>query len=287
MSRIAYVDGVYARFDQAAVHVEDRGFQFSDGVYEVCAVNDGLLLDEVGHLDRLDRSLRELRISAPVSRNALGVILREVARRNRVRDGLVYLQVTRGVAPRNHAFPNPPVKPTLIVTARSHDQSARDASAAKGGKVITMPDLRWKRRDIKSVSLLPNVLAKQAAAEQGAIEAWLIDDAGYVTEGASSNAWIVTARDELITRPVSNEILRGVTRQGVVRLAEQQGVKFIQRQFTVQEAYEAREAFITAASAFVTPVTRIDDKLIHGGEPGPVSAAFRTAYRERASAEAQ
>ncbi|MEM6850961.1 MAG: D-amino-acid transaminase [Pseudomonadota bacterium] len=282
MSRIAYVDGAYIAHRDAGVHVEDRGFQFSDGVYEVCGVLGGRLLDEAAHLDRLERSLRELRMAAPVSRSALRVILREVVRRNRVRDGIVYLQVTRGSAPRDFVFPSSDVKPTLVATARAHDQAARDRVAEAGRRVILAPDLRWKRRDIKSVSLLGNVLAKQAARDAGAFEAWQIDDEGFVTEGGSSNAWIVTKAGEIVTRPATSDILCGVTRQLVLKIAEEEGLAFAERAFTPDEAKDAAEAFMTAATAFVTPITQIDDTTIGSGAPGPVATRLRAAYRRRA-----
>src|SRR4249920_3202699 len=192
MSRITYVNGRYVPHGQAKVAVEDRGYQFADGVYEVCEVRGGRMIDESRHMARLDRSLNELRISRPMSPRALAVVLRETVRRNRVRDGIVYLQVTRGVARRDHAFPAAGTAPCVVVTARNHDSARNEQIAADGIAVITVPENRWPRVDIKSVSLLPNVLAKQAAREQGAKEAWFVDAEGRVTEGSSSNAWIVT-----------------------------------------------------------------------------------------------
>src|SRR6516162_2889833 len=212
MSRIAYVNGRYLPFPDAKVHVEDRGYQFGDGVYEVCEVRDGRLIDERRHIDRLVRSLGELRIAMPMSRVALGAVLRETVRRNRVRDGIVYLQITRGVARRDHAFPAADTQPSVVVTARNLDRAANERVAADGIAVITVPENRWPRVDIKSVSLLPNVLAKQAARDAGAKEAWFVDANGYVTEGASSNAWIITADGKLVTRQTDHAILRGITR---------------------------------------------------------------------------
>ena len=212
MFRFAYVNGRYVPYASAQVHVEDRGYQFSDGVYEVCEVRDGGLMDERRHLDRLDRSLSELRIALPIARSALGVVLRETVRRNRVRDGLIYLQVTRGVARRDHGFPPPGTRPSLVVTARPLDRVKQSALAETGIAVLTVPDDRWSRVDIKSVSLLPNVLARQAARDAGAREAWLVDADGFVSEGASTNAWIVTQAGRVVTRPAEFGILRGITR---------------------------------------------------------------------------
>ncbi|MEQ9329608.1 MAG: D-amino-acid transaminase, partial [Rhodospirillales bacterium] len=223
MSRIAYVNGRYVPHGEASVHIEDRGYQFADGVYEVVAVRDGEFCDKQGHLDRLDRSLAELRIRPPVGRAALEVILREVARRNGVRNGLVYMQVTRGVYPRNHPFPPETVKSALVVTAKR--SVAQDpVKTANGIAVISVPDQRWARCDIKSVGLLANVLAKQQAREAGAYEAWQIDRDGFVTEGSSTNAWIVTRDNELVTRPATNDILRGITRETLLRVARKRGL---------------------------------------------------------------
>jgi D-alanine transaminase len=280
--RIAYVNGRYLAFAQACVSVEDRGFQFADGVYEVCEVRGGLLIDERRHMARLDRSLRELRIPRPMSPAALSTILHETVRRNRVADGIVYVEITRGVARRDFAFPPPDARPSVVVTARSNDQARLARLAAEGVSVVSLPDLRWGRVDIKSVALLPNVLAKQAAREQGAHEAWLVDAVGLVTEGASSNAWIVAADGTLVTRPLGPEILPGVTRAVVLEVAKALGLAFAERPFTLAEAYAAREAFITSASQIVLPVTRIDGRPIGSGTPGPTAAALRQAYHSRA-----
>jgi D-alanine transaminase len=285
MSRIAYVDGRYRRHARASVHIEDRGFQFADAVYEVWAVRQGRLLDLDGHFERLARSLRELGIAAPMSPPALLRVLRETLRRNRVRDGLLYLQISRGAARRDHAFPAPGIAPTIVVTARSIDPEDLDARAAAGISVITMPDIRWARRDIKSVSLLPNVLAKQAAKEKGASEAWLIDDEGLVTEGASSNAWIVDAADVLRTRPISNDILAGITRANVLAVARQLGFAISETAFTVEEALAAHEAFVSSAGSGVMPVVAVDGVRISGGKPGSRTLALRNAYFARALEE--
>lgn len=277
MSRIAYVNGRYCPHARACVHVEDRGYQFSDGVYEVIAVRGGRLVDEDEHFGRLDRSLGELRLAWPVAPASLRVILREVLRRNRITDcGAVYLQVTRGVAPRSHAFPVG-VPGSLVVTARILPAFDRDTLRA-GVTVITLPDLRWKRRDIKSVSLLPNVLGKQAAIEAGAFEAWLVDESGAVTEGTASNAWIVTTAGELVTRPADAAILNGITRIAVLRIATGCGVAVNERPFSVDEAKSASEAFLTSTTSLVRPVIRIDDQAIGNGRIGPLTERLFDLY---------
>ncbi|PKQ04539.1 MAG: D-amino acid aminotransferase [Alphaproteobacteria bacterium HGW-Alphaproteobacteria-11] len=278
MSRIAYVNGRYLRHAEAAVHIEDRGYQFSDGVYEVCGIRNGRFMDEALHLERLERSLGELRIAMPLSLAALRHILREVVRRNRLSSGLVYLQVTRGVAPRDHPFPASHVPPALVVTAKRLNEARIAAAVAKGVAVATMPDLRWARRDIKSVSLLPNILAKQAAREAGAYEAWLVDADGFVTEGSSTNAWIVDRDGRLVTRPASNAILNGVTRRVLLETAKVEGIEVIERPFTPQEAKSAREAFISASSAIIIPVVRIDGEPVGNAEPGSLTLRLREAY---------
>ncbi|MEP0707346.1 MAG: D-amino-acid transaminase [Parvibaculum sp.] len=278
MSRIAYVNGRYLRHAEAAIHIEDRGYQFADGVYEVCGVRGGLLMDERLHLERLERSLGELRIALPVPLTALRFILREVIRRNRLWDGMVYFQITRGVAPRDHPFPPASVRPALTVTAKRLNMARVAAAVEKGVAVITMPDIRWARRDIKSVALLPNILAKQQAREAGAYEAWLVDDAGYITEGSSTNAWIVDREGRLVTRPAGPEILNGVTRKVLLAAARQEGIEVVERAFTPQEAKSAREAFISASSAILIPVTAIDGQSIGNGAPGSLSMRLREAY---------
>lgn len=282
MSRVAYVNGRYLRHSEAKVAVEDRGYQFADGVYEVCEVRGGRLVDESRHMARLDRSLRELKIARPMSPSALGVVLRETIRRNRVRDGIVYLQVTRGTARRDFPFPAENTRPSLVVTARNNDLERLEQIAAEGVSVITVPDLRWKRVDIKSVALLPNVLAKQTAREQGAREAWLVDSQGRITEGSSSNAWIVSRDGKLITHPLGQDILPGITRSVVIDMIKAQGLTFEERSFTVEEAYEAREAFITSASQIVLPVVSIDGRPVGNGAPGLVTSALRRDYHRYA-----
>ena len=283
MGRVAYVNGRFAPHAEARVHIEDRGYQLADGVYEVWAVFGGRLADAEGHYTRLERSLGELRIDMPMSRKALALVLRETVRRNRVSDGLVYLQVTRGVAPRDHAFPGRPVRPSMVVTAKSVDMAAAEAKADKGIGVITTPETRWARCDIKTIALLPNVLAKQAARERGAGEAWFVDELGLVTEGASSNAWIVDAEGVLRTRDLNANILRGVTRKSLMELIAREGLQVSERPFTVEEARQAREAFITGAGSLVTPVVSIDGALLGDGRPGPVALRLRASYLSEAS----
>jgi D-alanine transaminase len=262
--------------------VEDRGYQFADGVYEVCEVRGGRLVDERRHIDRLERSLSELRIAMPMRRNALGMVLRETVARNRVRDGIVYLQVSRGVARRDHAFPAAGTLPSMVVTARNHDLDRLEAGAGDGIAVVSVPDNRWERVDIKSVGLLPNVLAKQTAREQGAKEAWFVDAKGFVTEGSSTNAWIVTRDGAVVTRPADFGILRGITRTIVLEVIAEHGLKLEERPFTMDEAYAAREAFITSATQFVTPVVRIDGKPVANGAPGLIASALRRDFHDHA-----
>ena len=286
MSRFAYVNGRFVRHGDAAVHIEDRGYQLADGVYEVWAVFDGRLADAEGHFARLWRSLDELRIAHPMSEAALTMVLREAVRRNKVREGLCYLQVTRGVARRDHAFPNPAVLPSVVVTARSLDRAASEAKAAQGASVISVPENRWGRCDIKSIGLLPNALAKQAARERGAIEAWFVDDMGLVTEGASSNAWIVDAEGALRTRDTNANILRGVTRYTLLDVIRDSGMAVNEKPFTIAEAQAAQEAFITGAGSLVTPIIQVDGVKLGDGKPGPVAKRLRALYTERARQKA-
>lgn len=278
MSRIAYVNGRYLPHLTANVHIDDRGFQFADGVYEVCIVRGGRLIDEGRHMRRLARSLGELKIKWPMEPSALAVIMREIIRRNHVRHGVAYVQVTRGISPRNHAFPSASVRPGLVVTARSTNPGNDEESAAQGIAVVTTPDNRWERVDIKTTSLIPNVLAKQKAIEAGATEAWFVDSEGFVTEGASSNAWIVTGEGVLVTRAVDQSILRGVTRDVVMELLKREKGRFEERSFTVSEALAAREAFITSAGNLIMPVVRIDGQAIGSGKPGDLSRKLRQLF---------
>ena len=283
MSRVAYVNGRYLPHRAASVHIEDRGYQFADGVYEVIAVQHGALVDEDLHLQRLERSLHELRIAEPMTEGALKTVMREVIRRNRVRDGIIYLQMTRGASPRDHAFPKSPVT-QVVMTARRGKPPSPETIAA-GVRVISIPDLRWARCDIKSVSLLPNVLGKQQAREAGAYEAWQIDRDGNVTEGTSTNAWIVTEAGEVVTRQASDAILNGITRLAVIKVLEEHQLRLVERPFSLTEAKRAREAFLTSTTAFVLPVVRIDDADVGGGKPGPLTRRLRDLYAEHVEAE--
>lgn len=278
MPRIAYVNGRYVDHRMATVHVEDRGYQFADGVYEVIHLFRGRLVDEEPHLDRLDRSLRELEMAWPMHRQAMKIAMHEIVRRNGYATGLLYIQVTRGVAPRDHKFPKS-VPSSLVMTVRPISEFPEDMRE-NGVTVVTIDDIRWGRRDIKSVALLPNVLGKQAASEAGAYEAWLCDSDGFVTEGTSSNAWIVTGEGTLVTRPAGHDILRGITRQAILELADDLGIPYEERKFSRAEALQAREAFMSNSSHFVTPVTRIDDTAIANGKPGSLSAALHARYVE-------
>jgi D-alanine transaminase len=282
MSRVAYVNGRYLPHARAEVHIEDRGYQFGDGVYEVCEVRGGRLVDERKHLARLERSLAEIRMPIPMSPAALRVVLRETLRRNRVRDGLLYLQVTRGVARRDHAFPPPGTKPSVVVTARSIDRVKLEGQAETGVAIITVPDNRWERVDIKTIALLPNVLARQSARDHGAREAWFVDRDGFVTEGSSSNAWIVTRGGAILTRPATRGILKGITREVALQVAAKQGLTIEERPFTVAEALAAREAFLTSATQVVMPIVRIDGSSIGDGRPGAVAQALRAHFHEMA-----
>ena len=276
MSRVAYVNGRYVPHGAARVHIEDRGYQFADGVYEVIAVAGGALVDGGPHLDRLERSLRELEIDMPMARRPLEIVMNETVRRNRVHDGMVYLQVTRGVAPRNHPFPAA-TRPALVVTAK-RVTFMTDPETVKGSKAVGIRDIRWERCDVKSIALLPNVLAKQHALSEGAYESFLVDDEGYITEGSSTNAWIMDGDGRLVTRPTSNAILGGITRLTLIRLARENGIDVVERPFTLEEAKAAREVFITSTTNFVKPITQIDDTVIGNGEPGETSRRLLGLY---------
>lgn len=280
MSRIAYVNGRYVPHARASVHIEDRGYQFADGVYEVCEVRAGKLVDERRHMERLVRSLGELKIAMPMTLKSLGVILRETVERNCVQDGLVYLQITRGVARRDFTFPAEGTKPSVVVIARAKDRSKTESAAQAGIAVVTTKDNRWDRVDIKTVGLLPNALASQYAKEQGASEAWLIDRDGFVTEGSHSNAWMVTADKKIVTRPAEHGILRGITRTVIFEVAKKLGHHIEERPFTLKEALNAKEAFNTSATQIVMPVVKIDGTVIGDGKPGEVATALRARFYE-------
>lgn len=283
MSRIAYVNGRYLIHGRAGVSIDDRALYFGDGVYEVCEVRDGLLVDEARHLARLRDSLAAVRIRMPVGEPALRRILREVIGRNLVRDGIVYLQVSRGVARRDHGFPSAEVKPSLTVTARAINRAAGEANAERGVKVITRPDERWAHPRIKTLQLLPNVLAKQAAREAGAYEAWLVGADGLITEGASTNAWIVTEQGILTTHRADEAILHGVTRATLLDVAGALGVDVELRAFSRDEALRAKEAFFSSASTIAMPVVAIDDQQIGDGRPGAVTKALRRHFHQLAA----
>ena len=283
MSRTVYVNGEYLPEEQARVSVFDRGFLFADAVYEVSSVLDGRLVDNAAHLARLTRSLAELRIPLPAAPAEIERIQHELIARNALHEGLVYLQVTRGVADRDFAFPQD-AAPTLVMFTQQLTLVERPA-ATSGVSVISVPDIRWKRRDIKTVGLLAASMAKQAALEAGAQDAWMVED-GFVTEGSSNNAHIVTGAGVLVTRQLGNEILHGITRAAVLRLSAEQGIPVEERAFSLAEACEAAEAFVTSATAFVMPVVKIDGRVIGDGKPGPVSRRLRELYIEMARAGA-
>jgi len=283
MSRIAYVNGRYLPHREARIHVEDRGFQFADAVYEVIAARGGALVDATLHLKRLDRSLGELRIARPMSDAALAAVMREVIRRNGVVDGIIYLQISRGAAPRDFAFPKG-ARPSVVMTARRH-RGPDPKQVEQGVGVITIPDIRWARPDIKSVALLPNALGKQRAREAGAYEAWQVDRDGLITEGTSSNAWIVTSAGELITRQADNSILNGITRIGLIGLLEGEGLRLVERPFSVAEAKTAREAFLTSTTNFVLPVVSVDGTPVGNGYPGSIVRRLREAYAAYVAAQ--
>ncbi|NCC23125.1 MAG: D-amino-acid transaminase [Alphaproteobacteria bacterium] len=279
MPKTAYVNGRYVPHGEASVHVEDRGFQFADSVYEVIGVINGDFADMRGHLDRLERSLSELRIDMPVRRAVIPFIVRELLRRNRLRNANVYIQITRGAAPRDFAFPKKPVVPTFVMTARPFSFDAKRIED-KGVRVVTLPDRRWARRDIKTTNLLPPVLAKQEALDAGADDAWLVDREGFVTEATASNAWILTKDGVLVTRAPTHDILKGVTRSAILPLLEAEGLYLEERAFTPLEAVEAAEAFSTSATALVTPVVAIDGRTIGDGKAGPLTVKLYKAYRD-------
>jgi D-alanine transaminase len=279
MGRIVYVNGEYLAEDQAKVSVFDRGFLFAAGVYEVSSVLRGRLVDNPGHLARLHRSLGELDMAAPASDAEIESIQQTLIERNGIDEGLVYLQVTRGVADRDFAYPQG-VSPTLVLFTQAKPL-IDSPKAASGIAIVGVDDIRWRRRDIKTVGLLAPCMAKMQAIAAGADDAWMVED-GYVTEGSSNNAFIVDAAGTVITRQLGNEILAGITRKAVIRLAEEQRVRIDERPFTIDEARQAKEAFITSATTFVTPVVSIDGSPIADGRPGPLTRRLREFYIEAA-----
>jgi D-alanine transaminase len=284
LDQVAYVNGSFVPLSEAKVSILDRGFLFADGIYEVSAVLDGKLVDNASHLARLERSVGEISLKLPETTERIQEIQKELIARNRLVDGMVYLEVTRGAdSGRDFAFPKS-VRPTLVMFTAVKDIVGAVA-ARTGISVVTLPDIRWARRDIKSVALLAQVLAKQAAAEAGAGEAWMIED-GFVTEGGSSSAFILTRDDVLVTRQNGSEILPGCTRKAVVKLAEERQLRIEERPFSVEEALRAKEAFITSATVFVQPVTSIDGKQVADGKPGPMTGRLREIYVDFARATA-
>ncbi len=280
MPRSIYVNGQYKPYHQAAVHVEDRGYQFGDAVYEVVASIHGHLADERGHLDRLERSLKELRIPMPVSREVLRVLMRECMRRNKLTNAGIYIQVSRGVARRDFKFPKANTKPALVIIAFPIDFDGHMRALAKNGiSVKTLPDIRWTRRDIKTVLLLPQSMTKQIALDDNYDEAWMIDGDGYVTEGTSNNAWILNDKNELQTRPVSHEILNGITRTVISRICAENNIKLVEKAFTPAEAYKAKEAFVSSANTIATAVNNIDGHKIGNGKAGPITTKIYNEYR--------
>lgn len=283
MSRISYVNGRYVPHHAASVHIEDRGYQFSDGVYEVVAIHKGKLIDMDGHMIRLTRSLEELEIASPMSIRAMTLIIREIVRRNRITDGIVYMQITRGVAPRDHIFPDHQ-NSAFVVTAKRFPPFNFE-SENNGINIITTPEIRWQRRDIKSISLLGNCLAKEKARRAGCFEAWFIEDNGMITEGTTSNSWIVTDKSELVTRDISNDILNGITRLSIMKIAKENNIKFYERAFSLEEAKTAKEAFISSTTSFVKPVLKIDNNPVGDGKVGPLSAKLISYYNDHMKAQ--
>jgi D-alanine transaminase len=279
--RIAYVNGRYCAHGVAGVHIEDRGLQLGDSIYEVVGVLGGVLCDEEEHLDRLERSLGELRMAMPMERAAIRLVMRELKRRNDLRDGFLYLQVTRGALRRDHPIPEKGPRPTLVMTARGRNPAAVRRLLEEGIAVQTMPDERWGRCDIKTTQLLANAIAKTEARRAGAYEAWLTDTDGFITEGSSTTAWIVDGEGRLLTRELSTAILPGVTRRVILEVAGESQIPFLQRAFTPAEAAVAREAFISSASGSAVPVLAIDGQKIGNGRPGPVTRRIQELYAAR------
>lgn len=280
MSRFAYVNGRFCPMNNAQIHIEDRGFQFADGIYEVIALVKGCWVDGEAHLDRLERSLASIQLPLPLPRSAFKGIIHRLVRLNRVQDGMVYMQITRGSYPRQFHFPPHDILPTLVMTVCAYDFQLAMAQNPQGVKAITTPDLRWKRCDIKSVALLPSVLAKQDAVEHGAFESILVDDEGWVTEGSSSNIWIITAQGILQTHPLNHKILPGITRERILELAHSNGFSIQEKPFTRQELYQAHEVFLSSATKFITPIIEVDGHAIHQGQPGHLTTRLRQFYQE-------
>lgn len=280
--RIVYVNGRFCPIEEATIPIMDRGFLFGDGIYEVTAVLDGKFIDNAPHLMRLDRSLREIGIRNPHDLTGWEALQRELVARNNLREGSVYIEVTRGVYEREFACP-PDIEPSVVMFTQAR-VVRNNPAVATGVPIITAPDLRWKRRDIKSVALLAQVLAKQAAKAANVAEAWMVED-GFVTEGASSTAFIITHANEIITRPLSHAVLPGITRQTIMRMMQERGLTLVERLFTLDEAFAAREVFFTSATTIVMPVVAIDGKPVGGGKAGPLAQEMRRLYIEAVDAQ--
>lgn len=278
MSRISYVNGAYVPHDMAFVHIDDRGFQFADSVYEVVSIVGGKMVDEEAHLDRLWRSMNEIQMAEPLSRAALKLVGKQLVRKNRVKDAILYIQVTRGVAKRDHTFPKDDIRSSLVMTCRRFNFSSVWNRAQKGVKASSQPDIRWARCDIKATALLPNILAKQAAKEAGAFEAVLVDADGYVTEGSSTNVWMVDKDGTLITRSTNDNILSGITRASLMNIAENHQIRIEERPFSLEEAKNARELFLTSATSCTMPIIELDGIKISQGTPGPVAKKLVDLY---------
>ncbi|MEM6812394.1 MAG: D-amino-acid transaminase [Pseudomonadota bacterium] len=276
MARYIYINGQYAPYHHAVSHVEDRAYLFGDAIYEVIAYINGYYADERAHLDRLERSLKELKIEMPVSRRNLQLLMREVIRKNRHKNAAIYIQISRGRAKRDFKFPANDTPPSLMIMTWDYDFESK-AIVEKGLRIKTMNDLRWKRRDIKTILLLPQSMAKQEAVDCGYDDAWMVDDHGFITEGSSNNAYIVKDK-KIITRPVSCDILKGATRNAIEKLCDQSDYKFIEQDFTPEEAYEADEAFVSSATAMIAPVVEIDDHKLGNGKPSEVFHFVRKEY---------
>ncbi len=272
MSRIAYVNGIFMPQDHAMVKMEDRGYQFGDGAYEVIYFKDLHLVDSIPHIERLYKSLSAIKIQLDISTQAMILKIKELIRQNKYTEGFVYLQVTRGISPRDHVYPEG-LKPVLTMSVKKITYQHHS-----GVDVFTEPDLRWQRNDVKSIALLGNVLAKNAAAQQKGFEAWLVDKDGYITEASAANAWIVDKNKTVITTPISNQILCGITRQRLLKIMNDNGIKYQERKFTETETREASEAFLTSSTKAVVPVCKINGKKIGTGEPGPIVKQLQNLY---------
>ena len=278
MSRVVFLNGEYKDYINALTHVEDRGYQFADGVYEVFSVKSGKLIDYNGHISRLTRSLNEIKIKYPINNRSILFHMRNIIRKNLIVDGLIYLQITRGVAKRDFKFPTNS-NSTITIIGNNIPSDEYDISFERGINVVTTRDLRWKRVDIKSLNLLAPVLAKQFAYENNAKEAWMIDDNGYITEGSSSNAWVLIGKT-VYTRPVSSSILNGITRKTLLKGLNNYGYSFKEKKFNMNDIRKSKEAYITSATQYVMPVVKVNNKKIGDGKVGKFAKIFREIYLE-------